>query len=437
EALLAFHEGRYPRALELTQQAFERVPWLYEARVLEADIHVASSAGATRGGRLDESRAALSAAAEALQAAARIGESDRVVRERLCGLWTTALHIEVWQEARRNAETYDRATAACRDVLIVDPDSVAGRVGLLEAASCWAEYALTHGEDPTATLDAGIAAARVALDLQPDNAQAHALVGLALWQLGKHHYQTRRDPRAAFDEATRHVERSLELQPRSVEALSTLGLLHLDRGAWEAYSGVDAVPSFEKAAATFTALSELQPADPAPRVNLGIAHVAMLEHLVRTGRGDPEAVAAKAIAAFKSSLEINSNLYWTYAFLGAVHVAMARLSEKRDTDPTSTLDAALTSLNRAIELGPSDPRAYRSLCEVHAMRASWELFLGRRPDGALRAGRQALARLRTLTGQDTMAQYHAEVFDYLENEARKLRRKDMLEGKGVGGGTSQ
>src|SRR5262249_45246406 len=53
EALLAFYERRYPDALKKTQAAYARLPWLHEARGLEARILYSMAGDEGARGRFD------------------------------------------------------------------------------------------------------------------------------------------------------------------------------------------------------------------------------------------------------------------------------------------------------------------------------------------------------------------------------------------------
>ena len=39
EALIAYYEKKYDEALKKTMAAFNEIPWMYEAKILEGDIY--------------------------------------------------------------------------------------------------------------------------------------------------------------------------------------------------------------------------------------------------------------------------------------------------------------------------------------------------------------------------------------------------------------
>ncbi|NLI46540.1 MAG: serine/threonine protein kinase, partial [Acidobacteria bacterium] len=72
EAILAFYEGRLQDALDNAKKAFRRLPWLYEAKVLEGRIWRETGTGHRIAGRYSEAMAAYRRAATAYEAAIRV-----------------------------------------------------------------------------------------------------------------------------------------------------------------------------------------------------------------------------------------------------------------------------------------------------------------------------------------------------------------------------
>ncbi len=75
-ALIALYEQRYDDALALSEQAFAKTSWMYEAIALGGEVHVERARTLEENGRYKEVLAELEAAGEAYARASAIGRSD-------------------------------------------------------------------------------------------------------------------------------------------------------------------------------------------------------------------------------------------------------------------------------------------------------------------------------------------------------------------------
>ncbi|WP_052572544.1 serine/threonine-protein kinase [Holophaga foetida] len=94
EAQLAFYESRLGRASELAERALLDAPWLYEAKALQAEIHMAEA------GKLQDEEAVLQAfmlASDKLKAAQAMAPCDPLLRELECRRWEKEL---TWRKSR-------------------------------------------------------------------------------------------------------------------------------------------------------------------------------------------------------------------------------------------------------------------------------------------------------------------------------------------------
>ena len=94
EAQLAFYESRLGRASELAERALLDAPWLYEAKALQAEIHMAEA------GKLQDEEAVLQAfmlASDKLKAAQAMAPCDPLLRELECRRWEKEL---AWRKSR-------------------------------------------------------------------------------------------------------------------------------------------------------------------------------------------------------------------------------------------------------------------------------------------------------------------------------------------------
>ncbi|KAF0222287.1 MAG: serine/threonine protein kinase bacterial, partial [bacterium] len=96
EALIAFYEGNLELALNKSQLAIEKTPWLYEANRLIGDINV-KIGDTKRQENIVEARKAYKEAQLAYQDALKIAASDPETYSRLTDLWSKILIMEFSQ----------------------------------------------------------------------------------------------------------------------------------------------------------------------------------------------------------------------------------------------------------------------------------------------------------------------------------------------------
>ena len=132
EGLIAFYEQRYEEALAKAKDAIEELEWLYEAKILEGDIHLALGAEKKFRGAYDGALFDFSLAGAAYETAAELARSDASVYDGDCARWIQVVETE----ARRGAperSTFDSALGACTRSLDSSADQRGGsRARLLE-----------------------------------------------------------------------------------------------------------------------------------------------------------------------------------------------------------------------------------------------------------------------------------------------------------------
>ncbi|MBP1628265.1 MAG: hypothetical protein H6Q00_2740 [Holophagaceae bacterium] len=88
QAQLAFYESRFDRATELAEQAMVETPWLYEARALQAEIHLARAEDLQEPSRVIQE---LEMASDDLRTAQSMAPCDPSLRELECRRWEQEL----------------------------------------------------------------------------------------------------------------------------------------------------------------------------------------------------------------------------------------------------------------------------------------------------------------------------------------------------------
>jgi len=392
-ALLAFYEARTDEALAGARAAFSRVPWLYQAKVLEGETHRMIGSAHEEAGRYASAVAAYQAADVALREAARIGRSAPAVHEALCRVWSNILYLEVWALGQASESHYATAVRACTDAATVDPDNAVTMTRLAAVHNTWAELAVGQGGDPSAAVTAAIAAARAAVGKAPDNVAARSQLAIAFWERGKHEMARGADPRPSFLEGRGHLEQALRLDPRDSHALTSLGLLLLDQGVWEDERRLDPTATLERSADAFRRAWDLEPQSANAGANLAMAYEVLLLHQVANDDGDPDATAATALDILDRARQLNPKLFYTLRTIGSVLTALGELERQRGRDPTPQLDQAQAALQAALDTNPNDAATHLAVAEAHMVAARFAVAQGRTPTVHLAAVRRALARV--------------------------------------------
>ena len=209
------------------------------------------------------------------------------------GRWLDAkmLCSQICQAAQNDAEAWflmagihaqmgelDGVIAACRKVIVLQPENIAGYYNLGVALQSQDQHA-----------DAA-AAYTALLSRNPGHALALANLGLAQRALGK------------AEEAISSCRRAIELKPDLVEAHNTLGLLLKDIG------------KFEEAAATFVKALKFRPGFAEAHFNLGLCHEA---------QGGLE----EATNLYRQAVGYKSNYAEAHARLGNLLVTLGKPEE--------------------------------------------------------------------------------------------------------------
>ncbi|MFH1176733.1 MAG: protein kinase, partial [Acidobacteriota bacterium] len=391
QALLAFHEVRYEEALKLARTAFASTPFLWEAKILEAEILTAIGKAHRAQGEYERAQEAYHEADGAYRRAARIGESDPRAYDGRCLLWRNVLIQEVWSLGRGSQETMDTLAKACNEALVADPASAAAFNALAEGLLTWGEHETANGLNPYPSLEKAIAAAGQATSLQPGDDAFVRTLGLAYLLRGKSEESLGQDPRESLRQAAVHSRRAIQLNPRSFYAWSDLGLVFLNLGLSENRLGHDPRESLKEAIRSCEEANRIFPTSAENLTNLGSAHWVWMLHQLYDAGEDPRAAASKGEAAFRQALVVNPRYRLALVTLGSVLVEVARFEIRADLGGGERLEEVLAALDAAREVSPNDADGRGLRAMVWLVRAELEFSRNRLMNDALAKARAALA----------------------------------------------
>lgn len=394
EALLAFFAKDYDGALRKACEAFRKTPWLYEAKSLEGAVHQARARQAESDGKIDAAEKGYREAEKAYLEAVSIGRSDGIVLYDLAEVYHDLLFQDVWKRDRLRPEIYRETLAACGRVLTVDPESVDGRLLLMETYGDHAEYAFRQGENPGAELAESIRIGEALLRIDPSNQRALKLMGISWWQTGQGCMID--DPARAetcFHRGIHAVEKALAIAPEDARAWDYLGLVCMEMANLRGNRKEDPSEFVRKGAEAFRKAEALNPSLVSSPVNRALILEVWLEYLVPRKLGDPGSVGREALECLARAAVKHADLYWIPRTAGMVHFQLSQWLQQQGKDPAPALGAARKNLERALDLNPGDKDAIIYLVDLDLWAAGLDRAAGRSPAAALRRAKEDLERI--------------------------------------------
>ncbi len=443
EGLIAFYQKKYDDALKLSQQAVQKVPWLYEARVLEGKIYARK--GTDKRDRGDYTNASLDYehAIQSLESALQTGESDPAAYEALCNLYNDIIFVEVFQTGRDIQEYGKGADDACGNALRADPEYTPAYLKLSGVYGLWsrfkaerdqdptrefqksielaqkatqiqaddrsfnvlasayrfrAEYEMYHGIDPEPAFQQIIFNGTKALQLNPKDTQSYGNIAVAYMYRGEYEMNRGKDPRESLNLAIQNYEKSAQLQPRSYGTYNSLANAYAIRSDYEASKGMDPAKSWEGAIANYKKALEINPKYTHVFNNLGTVYEAKGKYDLSTGK-DPTPSFEEAQKFYQETMKINPSYQHPYINMGITLGNLAEFEMSQGRNPSATLQRAAESNQEGLDIS-TDAYDLNARAEVHIIEASYAFLKRRSPELALAEVKSFLDRAKKMDPSD-------------------------------------
>jgi serine/threonine-protein kinase len=398
EALVASYEKRYDVALSKAREAFERAPWVYQAKKLEGDILSAMARRDSEQGRYEEAMAGLGRAEEAYRIALDIARSDPTIYEAQVTLYIRMIEanrprgLDIVPAFQKTLEASDKALTA-------DPDAKGVHTGRA-IAYMWRTLAeIDAGADPTETIEQGVAEARAAIKRDPNDALPYDILGNLHLHRSRYEIERGMDPDLSFELARQNFEASIQLNPGLAWPRNDLGRALSYRALYEIKLDVDPRPATAAAIESLQAAIEREPTWTTPYLNICSSHryVAMYE----AGHGlDPSASFAAAMESAEAALKLNPADALIHMQISLVHRVRGEHEIAIGKDARPSLQLAAAAVKRALELHPKWLNAQRQAATVAWDMVLEALEMKRNPEQAIEKCRSEVEELKKIDATD-------------------------------------
>jgi len=384
QALLAFYEKREGEALAQAAAVRQQANWLYEASILEGDIHSSQSQRLHETGDEPASQKAVSDAEAAYREAANYARSDPAAYEGLCQMELQRMEGAVY--ARGDLlPLYTSGQKACGTSLEADSEGAETYAKLSNMHRFWAEHLVRSGSDPTPALKLAAETGQRALVLDPSSRRAHGNLGI-VYRLQAEYAENHGQESAGYlASAFASLQRAVELSGGDAPSVNDLGNAYSTRATAVRDKGGDprgdltlAVEHYERALAKVPDFGYAH-------ANRGIVLSDKARYEMDHGV-DPDASLREAIRSLDRSAELLPKIGGIHTALADTHLLRARFEEERGGDPSSDLAAAQSQVDEAKRLH-LDPDVQATAGRVSLMTAQRLLDAGGATQDALRAAR--------------------------------------------------
>jgi predicted Ser/Thr protein kinase len=428
DALIRFCDEDFDGAEKVAADAFQQVPWLYQARILLGQIHrergLRSRANGDDAGAIFE----FAKAEGPLKFATLFGRSDPYAWGELCALETDELDLRSTR-GRSLDDPPEDLFESCANAVATAPNRAPGSTAVAEAKRTWAEMQLREGADPSEAIAAALTASRKALAIAPGDSDASVEYGLDLRLAAQARSQRGDEIGLILEQAVEALQRALSARPESVQITVSLARVLTDFAAQLFEHKLDSSAQLKRAIELLQHAQELDPESVEPQAALGRA--LLLQARIAGSRGeDPGPILDRAIADLQTAAAANQAPL-EYVGLAAAYTQRAEAAEAAGQDPGPNVQAALAALQKPAALGRRWPDALLVEARAQSVMARQSLKDGTGDaagflqlarsslNDALRTGRKDAEALRVSAAVDELEKQDAADGETAKGARRK------------------
>ena len=399
-----FYDHRFEEALIKTREALQQ-PWLYEAQMLQGDIHLMVAIEKQQKEFWIESLTDFARAESGYRSALNIARSDPRLYQRDC---ERALQvIEVKTKINRSfPEITQDEIISCDRINQVDPSLADGyfqksrlyfRIAsarsdqgmdakewfhksiqegehavkrspedpnlykFITLSYAWLAHLQTQqGENPTATLEKLI-------EYSEKEGSIH-MKSVAYHQLGIYRMETGQDPMADFEKALKGFEQAQIDSPESMEHHNRIARVKIAMAEYLIGQGLEPGNMIDDAINHLQIVIQKFPKYPAPHCDLSRAYNLQSSFEISKNR-NPQSFLRKALSYADTASKLDPNNTEAYIELGTAYFLQGRISQRLGNDPSKDLKLGLEFIEKALNKNQSLIIGYLKAAEVHVLLA--------------------------------------------------------------------
>jgi serine/threonine-protein kinase len=391
EALLSFYEKNWSEALRLARNANQKIPWLYESKMLEGDVYLRLGKEAFQQGQFDETKKYFNAGLSSYSNAENTARSDPAVYESQCSLWSSLMEVQfgIGQDGKKE---YDQSNGYCRKALIANAESSTAYLGMAQTSYRWGENQLVTGEDPANEWRLSIELSEKALRLNAEQASAFYLMGTSYGYLADYEIAQGKNPTESLKRSIDSLSVAVEKDPSSAPAFTNLGVSYFSQGSVAMEQGNESKKFFEKAIESYEKALKISPRYFAARANIANALKSIGEDAVNRG-DDPMHFFEQSIENYKKALEINPNHWMIHNNLSTAYAEQLRYEIGHGKNIKQTFQKALAEAQISEKLKEGNWYAVLNASEDYIYRAEYALLVNEDPTTWLRKAEEKILPL--------------------------------------------
>jgi eukaryotic-like serine/threonine-protein kinase len=375
EALLAYYEKNWDAALHLSRISIEKIPWLYEARMLEGDVFEQLGEESSQEGNFDLAKKKYKESAESYARAEEISRSNSELFKNQCTLFRGLLAVDTATGVDAKKD-YESSADYCKKAILVDPEDASAYE--LSARTEWrhGETEYMSGQDPSSSFHAAIDFSQQALKLSPENARIYLTIGTANNYLADFESDSGKDPTKYIKEAIKSLEFSVQKDSSSAVAYASLGHSYLSQAA--TVRGEASTIPLQKAIDCYHKALEISPLHFGAQSNLANAYTSL--GLIEKENGkDPTQYFEQSIKNFEKAIKINPNYWLIHTNLAAAYLEVVSYELDHGRDPTPKIEKALSECENGEKLKAGTPHAAVNSASANLYHAEYLLAQNKDP----------------------------------------------------------
>jgi serine/threonine-protein kinase len=379
EALIAFHEDQWEKAIEKSNAAIKKRPQFYEATLLKADAYTAMAIQQYDNGNIALALETFPIAQKHYEEAASVARSDPKAYIGLCKTWNNVVYMTFYSQGGDLNPLIQKGISACDRAIYADPEHPHPYALQLQTLWLWGKFKISRGEDPTEVLTRATETGKNAIRIDPKNGRSYALLGQAYFTHGEYERSRGHKPDTFYANATDAFNRAIQNNFLNPEiAYAQLGNTFISMGDIEMTVGKNPEKNYNAAIANYEKAIQINPKPVPPYVNYGFVLNHLMAYKVRFGE-DPSAYGDQAIAKHQTALQLNPKVSFIYTELATTYITLAAFQLEHGQDPSENLQQALNNYKKAISLNKEYADAYSGLGTAYRVQAEHEISKRQEP----------------------------------------------------------